>query len=89
MEIQPARETPMQQVLLQLLPTLIIQCLLLIGIVPLARRVSPGGAWGWIVASLIPVLGYMVFMFLVMKALAVILERINLLSEKLGAGPSR
>jgi len=64
---------------------MIIQCLLLIGVIPLARRVSPAWAWTWIVATLIPVVGAMIFMFPMMKALAVILERIDLLSEKVGA----
>jgi len=35
----------------------------------------------------IPLVGAMMFMFLMMKALAVILERIDLLSEKVGARP--
>jgi hypothetical protein len=79
----------MQDLIVQLIPMMIVQCLLLIGVVPLARRVSPGWSWAWIVATLIPVVGYLIFVFLMMKALAVILERIDLLSEKLGARPSR
>jgi hypothetical protein len=66
-----------------------VQYLLLIGLIPLARRVSPGWAWAWIVATPIPVVGAMGFMFLTMKALAVILERIDLLSEKVGTRSSR
>ena len=79
----------MQELLIQLIPMMVIQCLLLIGVVPLARKVSPGWAWTWIVATFIPVVGAMMFMFLMMKGLAVILERIDLLSEKIDGQLSR
>jgi hypothetical protein len=67
----------MQELLIQLIPMMAIQCLLLIAVVPLARKVSPGWAWAWIVATLIPFVGAMMFMFLMMKTLAVILERLR------------
>jgi hypothetical protein len=79
----------MQELLIQLIPMMAIQCLLLIGVVPLARKVSPGWAWAWIVATLIPFVGAMMFMFLMMKTLAVILERIDLLSATVGSQSSR
>jgi hypothetical protein len=74
----------MHDPLIDLIPMLVVQYLLLIGIIPLARRVSPRWAWAWIVVSLIPGVGAMVFMVLIMKALAAILERIDLLSRSLG-----
>jgi hypothetical protein len=77
----------MQEFLIQLIPLMTIQCLLLVGVIPLARKVSPGWAWAWIVAALIPLVGGMMFMFLMMKALAVILERIDVLSAAAGSQP--
>ena len=71
--------------LIQLIPTMTIQALLLIGVVPLSRKVRSGSSWVWIVATLIPVVGLLVFTFLMMKALAVILEKLDLLSEKVGS----
>ena len=65
---------------IELIPMTVVQYLMLIGVVPLARKVSPRRAWAWIVAASIPLVGGMMFMFLMMKALAVILERIDLLS---------
>jgi hypothetical protein len=79
----------MQEFLIQLIPLMVIQCLLVIGIIPLARKVSPGWAWAWIVATFIPLVGAMMFMFLMMKALAVILERIDLLSATVGSQPRK
>ena len=65
----------------------VVQYLMLIGVVPLARKASPRRAWAWIVDALIPLVGSMMFMFLMMKALAVILERIDLLSATVGSQP--
>lgn len=70
----------MPEFVIQLIPLMNIQGLLLIGVIPLARKVSPGGAWAWIVAALLPLVGGMVFMFLMMNAMAVILDRLDLLS---------
>jgi hypothetical protein len=75
----------MPEFLIDLLPMMIVQSLLLIGIIPLARRVSRGWAWTWIVLALIPGIGALVFILLLMKALAVILARADLLSGNLGS----
>jgi hypothetical protein len=72
----------MYEILKELLPTMAVQYLLLIGAIPLARRVSPRRAWAWIVLMLIPFVGTFPFMILIVKALAVILQRIDVLSEK-------
>ncbi len=72
---------------IELIPLTVVQYLMLIGVVPLARKASPRWAWAWIVAALIPLLGGMMFMFLMMKALAVILDRIDLLSAAVGSQP--
>ena len=74
---------------MQLIPLTVIQCLLVSAMIPLARKVSPGWAWPWIAVTLIPLVGAMMFMFLIMKALAVILERIDLLSATVESQPSR
>ena len=70
-----------------LIPMMIVQYVLLIGSLPLARRVRPGRAWAWIVAILIPAVGWFALMALIFKACAVILERIDLLSESVRTRP--
>ena len=72
---------------IELIPMTVVQDLMLIGVIPLARKASPRRAWAWIVAALFPLVGTMTFMFLMMKALAVILERIDLLSASVGSQP--
>ena len=72
----------MLEPLIDLVPMMVVQYLLLIGAIPLARRVSPRRAWAWIVLMLIPFVGTFPFMILIVKALAVILERIDMLSAK-------
>jgi hypothetical protein len=74
----------MSDLLIQLVPTMIIQGLMLFGVVPLATRISRGGAWIWIVLTFIPVVGLLTFPILFMRAQAVMLEKIDLLSEKVG-----
>jgi hypothetical protein len=74
---------------IELIPMMVVQYLMLTGVVPLARKASPRRAWAWIVAALIPLVGGMMFIFLMMKALAVILERIDSLSAMVGSQPSR
>ena len=71
----------MYELFTQILPTIMVQYLLLIGAIPLARRVSPRWAWAWIVPMLIPFIGTFPLLILVVKALAVILERIDSLAE--------
>jgi hypothetical protein len=68
-----------------LIPMMIVQYVLLIGGIPLARRVSPSRPWAWIVAILIPAVGWFALMALIVKAFAVILERIDLMCEKSAA----
>jgi hypothetical protein len=67
----------MQEFVIQLIPLTVVQCLMLIGLIPLARKVSPRWALAWIVAALVPIVGGITFTFLTMKALAVILERLE------------
>jgi hypothetical protein len=74
---------------IELIPLTVFQYLMLIGVVPLARKVSPRRAWTCIVVALIPLVGGLMFPFLMMKALAVILERIDLLSAAVGSQPAR
>ena len=39
---------------IELIPMTVVQYLMPIGVVPLARKASPRRAWAWIVAALIP-----------------------------------
>lgn len=67
----------MPDFVIQLLPMVVIQLLLLIGIVPLARRVSPNRVAVWVICSLIPVFGVFAFYFLIVRVLVAILDRLE------------
>jgi hypothetical protein len=67
----------MSDFVVQLVPMMLIQVILLFGVVPLARRVSPNLAVVWIICSLIPVLGVFTFYFLVVRVLVAILDRLE------------
>jgi hypothetical protein len=69
-------DTILFEILLQLVPMFVIQLILLFGVVPLGRRVSPNGSALWIVCSLIPLVGAFTFFFLFVRVLAVILDRL-------------
>jgi hypothetical protein len=69
-------DTILFEILLQLVPMFIVQLILLFGVVPLARRVSPNSPALWIVCSLIPLVGSITFFFLFVRVLAVILDRL-------------
>jgi hypothetical protein len=64
---------------IQFLPMELIQLVFLLGVVPLARRVSPKYAIAWIICSLIPIFGIAVFSALFVKALLAILDRLDAL----------
>lgn len=67
----------MSDFLIQLVPMMLIQLVMLFGVVPLARRVSPRLAIVWIICSLIPFLGVLTFFFLVVRVLVAILDRLE------------
>ncbi len=78
----------MPDFVIQLIPMLVIQVLLLFGVVPLARRVSPKLTPIWIICSLIPFLGIFTFYVLAVKALVVILDRLEKLTPAATASGS-
>jgi len=78
----------MLELLISLVPTMVIQGLLLVAIIPLARRLSPRGWWRWLVLALVPAVGAVAFMLLMMKALGTILERIDGLERACNARAS-
>jgi hypothetical protein len=66
----------MSDFLVQLVPMMVMQVIMLFGIVPLARRVSPNRLALWIICSLIPLVGWLTFFFLFVRVLVVILDRL-------------
>jgi hypothetical protein len=62
--------------LLQLVPLVIVQCLLLFAIVPLATA-SSKRAWAWIVFAIIPILGGFAYPILLGRGIAAVLRRLD------------
>ena len=67
----------MSEIVLQLVPMMLIQLILLFGVVPLARRVSPKWVALWVVCSLVPIIGIFTFYFFVVRVLVAILDRLD------------
>lgn len=68
--------------LVQLLPLLLMQGMLLFAVVPLASK-SSRSAWIWVLFSLIPFLGTFAFPILLGRSVAVLLGRVEALSSKI------
>lgn len=55
------RERDVAEFVIQYVPLMTIQALLLFGVVPLARRVSPNWVALWVICSLVPWVGFFTF----------------------------
>lgn len=69
----------MSDLMIQLIPMELIQLLLLLAIIPLARRLSPKLAVVWIICSLFPIFGVVTFYVLVVRMLAALWDRLETL----------
>ncbi|SJZ55612.1 hypothetical protein SAMN02745126_01607 [Enhydrobacter aerosaccus] len=69
-------------VLIQLVPLMLIQLVLLFAVVPLALKASRR-AWAWIVFAVIPIFGLLAIPILVARALAGLIGRVDALSSQL------
>jgi hypothetical protein len=62
--------------LIQLFPLLVVQCVLLFAVVPLATA-SSKTAWAWIVFAIIPQVGGFAFPILLGRGVAAVLRRLE------------
>lgn len=67
----------MTELIIQLVPMMLIQALMLFGVVPLARRVSRKWLALWVICALIPLVGSFTFFILCVKVLVAILDRLE------------